>query len=137
MGTFNPQYNALIGGRGTGKSTILEYVRWALCDQLPDLAGGEDMPNYQVRRRNLIAQTLQELKATVQVTFLVNGIPHVVRRFSEPQEIHLKIGDAEFGPCHRAIRASAFPAAPLDWIRAIGRTLRPARNSSIRPRAYR
>jgi AAA domain len=30
---FNSQYNALIGGRGTGKSTILEYLRWALCDQ--------------------------------------------------------------------------------------------------------
>ena len=30
---LNPQYNAIIGGRGTGKSTILEYIRWALCDQ--------------------------------------------------------------------------------------------------------
>src|SRR5690606_11201773 len=29
---LNPQYSALIGGRGTGKSTILEYIRWALCD---------------------------------------------------------------------------------------------------------
>jgi type III restriction enzyme len=29
---FNPQYNAIIGGRGTGKSTILEYIRWGLCD---------------------------------------------------------------------------------------------------------
>ena len=25
---LNPQYNAVIGGRGTGKSTILEYIRW-------------------------------------------------------------------------------------------------------------
>lgn len=37
LGTFNinlnRQYNALIGGRGTGKSTILEYLRWGLCDQ--------------------------------------------------------------------------------------------------------
>jgi len=37
LGTFNvnlnKQYNALIGGRGTGKSTILEYLRWGLCDQ--------------------------------------------------------------------------------------------------------
>ncbi|MCK4326266.1 hypothetical protein KAW55_05875, partial [bacterium] len=29
---LNRQYNALIGGRGTGKSTILEYLRWGLCD---------------------------------------------------------------------------------------------------------
>jgi hypothetical protein len=30
---FNLQYNALIGGRGTGKSSLLEYLRWGLCDQ--------------------------------------------------------------------------------------------------------
>lgn len=30
---FNPQVNTIIGGRGSGKSTILEYLRWALCDQ--------------------------------------------------------------------------------------------------------
>jgi chromosome segregation protein len=30
---LNPQYNALIGGRGTGKSTLLDYLRWCLCDQ--------------------------------------------------------------------------------------------------------
>ena len=30
---LNQQYNAIIGGRGTGKSTILEYLRWGLCDE--------------------------------------------------------------------------------------------------------
>lgn len=30
---LNPQYNALIGGRGTGKTTILEYLRFGLHDQ--------------------------------------------------------------------------------------------------------
>lgn len=29
---FNKQYNSFIGGRGTGKSTVLEYLRWGLCD---------------------------------------------------------------------------------------------------------
>jgi chromosome segregation protein len=29
---FNTQYNAVIGGRGTGKSTILDYLRWGLCE---------------------------------------------------------------------------------------------------------
>lgn len=33
---FNQQYNAVIGGRGTGKSTILSYLRWGLCDQPAD-----------------------------------------------------------------------------------------------------
>jgi chromosome segregation protein len=41
---LNAQYNALIGGRGTGKSTILEYLRWALCDQPPTVSD-EDSPN--------------------------------------------------------------------------------------------
>jgi chromosome segregation protein len=40
---FNPQYNAVIGGRGTGKSTILEYIRWALCDQPPTLAPADHL----------------------------------------------------------------------------------------------
>ena len=38
--SFNPQYNAIIGGRGTGKSTLLDYLRWALCDQAAD--AGDD-----------------------------------------------------------------------------------------------
>lgn len=32
---LNPQYSALIGGRGTGKSTILEYLRWAFATSPP------------------------------------------------------------------------------------------------------
>jgi len=34
---LNRQFTAVIGGRGTGKSTVLEYVRWALCDQPVDV----------------------------------------------------------------------------------------------------
>ena len=64
---FNSQYNALIGGRGTGKSTILEYLRWALCDQPPPSEEADDTPNYLARRRRLIADTLKPLSATVDV----------------------------------------------------------------------
>jgi DNA repair exonuclease SbcCD ATPase subunit len=32
---FNDDLNCVIGGRGTGKTTVLEFLRWAL-DQLPD-----------------------------------------------------------------------------------------------------
>lgn len=56
---FNSQYNALIGGRGTGKSTILEYLRWALCDQPPPTEAADDTPNYLARRRRLISDTLR------------------------------------------------------------------------------
>lgn len=95
---FNPQYNALIGGRGTGKSTVLEYLRWALCDQ-PPTGGDEDTPNYQMRRSRLIEQTLKPLKATVQVIFEVNGVRHTVRRNSEDGSILVKIADDELRPC--------------------------------------
>ncbi|WP_222403622.1 TrlF family AAA-like ATPase [Rhizobium leguminosarum] len=95
---LNPQYSALIGGRGTGKSTVLEYIRWTLCDQPP--AGDDDeSPNYQARRRRLIDGTLRALGATVQVTYVLNGVPHVVRRNAVDGSVQLKIGGAPLAPC--------------------------------------
>jgi chromosome segregation protein len=96
--SLNPQYNTLIGGRGTGKSTILEYLRWALCDQPPG-AADEDTPNYQGRRGRLIEQTLKPVAATVQVGFEVNGVPHVVRRSSHDGSLLIKIANDEMRPC--------------------------------------
>ena len=95
---LNPQYSTLIGGRGTGKSTILEYIRWALCDQPPDM-GDEDAPNYQARRARLIEQTLKSVNASVDVRFLVNEVPHVVRRRSEDGSLSIKVGNDDFREC--------------------------------------
>jgi type III restriction enzyme len=95
---LNPQYSTLIGGRGTGKSTILEYIRWALCDQPPDM-GDEDAPNYQARRVRLIEQTLKSVNASVDVRFPVNEVPHVVRRRSEDGSLSIKVGNDEFREC--------------------------------------
>src|SRR5262249_55648553 len=78
---LSPQYNTLIGGRGTGKSTRLEYARWALCmqtegrDDDPDLA-----PEYERRSRSLIEQTLADVKGSVRVTVNIRGVEHVVER---------------------------------------------------------
>ena len=96
---FNPQFNCLIGGRGTGKSTVLEYLRWALCDQPPDSANEEDLPDFQLKRAELIENTLSPFEAVVTVEFELNGVPHVVRRKAEPPQISLKIGDDEFREC--------------------------------------
>lgn len=96
--SFNPQYNALIGGRGTGKSTILEYLRWALCDQ-PPAASDEDAPDYQARRLRLIEGTLRPFGATVDVAFTVNGVPHQVRRTSKDGSVQIKVGSDEFRGC--------------------------------------
>lgn len=96
---FNQQYNAIIGGRGTGKSTILEYLRWGLCDQIPDVAQDDEMPSYQGKRKNLIKKTLLDFKSTVQVSFTKNNIPHVIRRKADTNELLLKIGNKEFEAC--------------------------------------
>lgn len=95
---FNPQYNALIGGRGTGKSTILEYSRWALCDQPPTISDGTELADFQKRRQALIDNTLIPLAATIDISFLVDGVPHVVRRRAAG-DLLLKIGHGEFQSC--------------------------------------
>lgn len=96
---FNPQYNAVIDGCGTGKSTILEYIRWALCDQPPSADNsGEELADFQKRRQTLIEGTLLPLDAVVDVSFLLNGVAHVVRRKASG-ELTLKIGDASFQSC--------------------------------------
>lgn len=91
---INPQYNAFIGGRGTGKSTILEYLRWALCDQPPSTLDDE-LPDFQQRRASLIDKTLGAHGASVQVTVLLNGTEHAVRRHVDGRLL-LKIGAGEF-----------------------------------------
>jgi chromosome segregation protein len=91
---FNQQYNAVIGGRGTGKSTILEYLRWGLCDQPVDT--DSDIAPVQMKRKKLIDDTLQKVDGEAIVTFLLNDVRHIIKRNSRSQEVLLKIGDAEF-----------------------------------------
>ncbi len=92
---FNSQYNSVIGGRGTGKSTILDYLRWGLCDQAAQ-AGDDELADPTVRREKLVEQTLKPVSGQVEVYFTINEIPHVVRRDSATGEILLKVGDDEF-----------------------------------------
>ena len=93
---FNNQYNALIGGRGTGKSTILEYLRWGLCDQAPSIYSEENLSELKEKRKRLIDNTLRNFDGEVRVTFEKNGIKHIVKRSSSTNEIQLKIGDNIF-----------------------------------------
>lgn len=90
---LNPQYNAFIGGRGTGKSSILEYLRWGLCDQ-PISDGDDDAQDFQSRRAALIEKTLAALGGSVQVSLLVNGTTHVVRRYVDGRVL-LKVGNSD------------------------------------------
>ncbi|WP_321430691.1 TrlF family AAA-like ATPase [uncultured Methanolobus sp.] len=100
LGSFNinlnKQYNALIGGRGTGKSTILEYLRWGLCDQPILDADYNELSAIENKRNSLIQNTLIDVNGEVRITVVKNGILHVVKRNSGSREIHLKIGEDDF-----------------------------------------
>ena len=74
---LNPQFNAVIGGRGTGKSTLLDYLRWALCDLPANVQGDEEIGDPGSRQRRLISTTLEPTDSTVEVHFTINEIPHV------------------------------------------------------------
>lgn len=105
---FNRQYNAIIGGRGTGKSTILDYVRWCLGD-VPVAVPLDGEPAVATRRRRLIESTLGSLEADVEVVVVINGIRHVVRRSSSSGEIYLKVGDGELTRVSESVIQSLLP----------------------------
>jgi chromosome segregation protein len=94
---LNPQFNAVIGGRGSGKSTILEYIRWALCDQpyVHHEDEATELPDFEKRRRSLIASTLRRWKGTVVVHYTRNGVPHQIRREGETGKVQLKVANQE------------------------------------------
>jgi chromosome segregation protein len=105
----NQQYNALIGGRGTGKSSILEYLRWGLCDQPSGEIADSELPNYQRRRSRLIDHTLKPVQGKVEVRFSVNDSPHVVRRDSRTNTLEIKVGNAPFEACSEEQVRSLLP----------------------------
>ncbi len=100
---LNAQYNAVIGGRGTGKSTLLEYIRWALCDQqFPKLGPDDELLDLAARQRRLIKSTLAELGAHVDVHLSINGIDHVVRRDAASGSCQIKVAHGDFAPAREA-----------------------------------
>lgn len=91
---FNRQYNALIGGRGTGKSSCLEYLRWALCDQ-PPVTHEASTTDLASRRKRLIDNTLAPVDGHVDVHLDLNGTAHLVRRHAHNGSVLLRVGDGE------------------------------------------
>lgn len=93
---LNQQYNAFIGGRGTGKSSILEYLRWGLCDQIIGVNEVDNQSEILKRRQVLIEKTLVPYSGEVRINTTVNGIEHIVKRNSATKEIQLKLGEGGF-----------------------------------------
>lgn len=77
---LNPQFNAFIGGRGTGKSSLLEYIRWALCDDPLSASDSLELPDFQKRRKSLVAETLKAVGAKVTVFYRKNEVVYRVER---------------------------------------------------------
>lgn len=75
---FNRQFNAIIGGRGTGKTSILEYIRYAMQDQPTEDSGNEGDHDEIAKKRMSITQTLQDRDACVTLDWVNNDVPHVV-----------------------------------------------------------
>ncbi len=105
----NPQYTVLIGGRGTGKSTVLDYLRWALCDQPARATEDDEVADPRVRQRKLVEATLKPYDAHVEVHCVINGIAHVVRRHATDGTIQLKVGDGQFEKVSEAAIQSLLP----------------------------
>jgi len=93
---LNQQYSAFIGGRGTGKSTLLEYLRWGLCDQIIGVGKYDSESEILKRRQTLIEKTLVPYLGEVRISASINGIEHIVKRNSATKESQLKIGKGEF-----------------------------------------
>ena len=106
---LNPQYTALIGGRGTGKSTVLDYIRWALCDQPARATEDDEVADPRVRQRKLVEATLKPYDALVEVHCVINGITHVVRRHAGDGTIQLKVGEGPFEKVTEAAIQSLLP----------------------------
>lgn len=93
---LNPQYNTFIGGRGTGKSSLLEYLRWGLCDQPVEVREEQigDIPNYAAKRELLISGTLQARDAIVTVACELNGVNHTIRRETKTGKVEISVGNS-------------------------------------------
>ncbi len=91
--TLNPQLNSIIGGRGCGKTTILEYLRWCLCHEKSGRDQSQDATN---RGLTLINKTLKPNGGAVAVTIEIDGVAHTFRRVSTTGEVSLRIGEGNW-----------------------------------------
>jgi len=71
---FNPQMNSIIGGRGAGKSSLLEYIRFGLgCSALDGPDAVADDAKATRRMREMLESTLKPKSGSVVVDVLLNG----------------------------------------------------------------
>ncbi len=103
---FNPQFNVCIGGRGTGKSSLLQYISWAL--------GKDSNEEKKADLETFIKNTLGS--GSVAVAIIKTGTPHIIKRSIGSYEI--KIGNDDWQPTNSQnivsiIRADSFAQKEL------------------------
>lgn len=76
--SFNESFTALIGGRGSGKSSVLEYLRFGLGKSEADLANDAGGKRRREREARLIEETLSA--GYVQLTLEREGVRETWRR---------------------------------------------------------
>jgi chromosome segregation protein len=108
--SFNDGFTALIGGRGSGKSAILEYLRFGLGRSASDM--GTDADNSRKREQALIVDTLGN--GSVMVTLERDGVLETWTRSGVERdviEVTLPDGNSErltILACQQRFRARAF-----------------------------
>ncbi|MGH8501214.1 MAG: AAA family ATPase [Gammaproteobacteria bacterium] len=90
---LSPQFNAFIGGRGTGKSSLIEYIRWALCDDPVEVSEMVELPNFQKRRKALVEATLKPSGAKVTVFYKKNEVIYKIERTITAKEDAIVVVD--------------------------------------------
>jgi len=81
---FNPQFNVCIGGRGTGKSSLLQYISWAL--------GKDSSIEKKLELESFIGNTLNT--GSVEVSIIKTGTLHIIKRSLNSYQI--KIGNEDW-----------------------------------------
>lgn len=82
---LNPQFNVLIGGRGTGKSSILQYISWAL--------GKDAEEKKKIELESFIKNTLGP-EGRVLLVATKNGVRYQIERTLSDYKI--KIGNQDW-----------------------------------------
>lgn len=84
---FNEGFSAIIGGRGSGKSSILEYLRFGIARTVADFPSSETLSSGG-KEQTLISDTLQE--GFVEVGLYRDGVKETWRREWATRD-HIKV----------------------------------------------
>ena len=92
---FAPNLNCLIGARGTGKTTVLEFIRFAL-DEMPDEPGARKRIDSLVDRNLAFGRVELGVETKDGLSYIISRAageePVVLTQGRKPTEITLKAG---------------------------------------------